>query len=94
MPVASALTEAYCDERGVWTPCILNFLSTCHPILPISELILPIRDTPPYFTRRRQGSQVSFASGELFSLTVSINLGHYMCFFNFFVKDDERIGAI
>ena len=28
------------------------------------------------------------------SLTVSIILGHYMRFFNFFVKDDERIGAI
>ena len=28
------------------------------------------------------------------NLTVSINIGHYMRFFNFFVKDDERNGAI
>jgi hypothetical protein len=28
------------------------------------------------------------------NLTVSTNIGHYMRFFNFFVKDDERIGAI
>ena len=28
------------------------------------------------------------------NLTVSTNIGHYMRFFNFFVKDDERIGTL
>lgn len=30
----------------------------------------------------------------LSNLTVSVNIRHYMRFFNFFVKDDERIGAL
>jgi hypothetical protein len=44
---------------------------------------------------RLLGADAVVARPDGFSnLTVSTNIGHYMRFFNFFVKDDERIGAI
>ena len=46
----------------------------------------PKRDSP--------GAAIGFISETDANLTVSINIWHYMRFFNFFVKDDERIGTI